>query len=69
MNNFISQQRSDYIYGWKDLAKYFEVHPRTLFRWHKLNPIPWEKRGPKKQHSVRISLESASQYYSNFYSK
>lgn len=53
-----------WIYGWKSLASYFRIHPRTLQRWDARFPIPWEKQGPRKNHSVRVHVKVADAYFS-----
>jgi len=52
-----------FIYGWKNLANYFGIHKRTLQKWHFILPIPWEKKGQKLNHSVRIHVRVADAYY------
>lgn len=52
-----------WIYGWKGLARYYRKHVRTLQRWDSRVPIPWEKQGPRKNHSVRIHVKVADAYF------
>lgn len=59
----IKENLRAYIYGWGELAKYFDVSIRTLTRWHVKRPIPWQKAGQKKNSSVRIHIIAADHYY------
>ncbi len=58
-----SQNINAYISGWKELASYYRIHPRTLQKWHYKLPIPWEKNGFQKNSSVRIHILKADAYY------
>lgn len=55
----------NFIYGRKNLAKYYGIHIRTLEAWHRKNPIPWEKTGPNQSCGIRIKLSVADHYYTN----
>jgi len=53
----------EFIYGVQSLADHYEVTKRTIERWNRAKKIPWEKTGPSKNSSVRISTEAANLYY------
>jgi hypothetical protein len=47
-----------YLIGWKRIARYIGVHPRTVKRWHyERVKIPLQKTYPSKQGRV-IAMKS-----------
>lgn len=62
MNQKILENLECYIIGQKGLASHYEIHERTLRRWNKRLPIPWEKSGNYKSARVRIHFLVAEYY-------
>lgn len=61
MNDLMRDRRllTAYLYGWKEVAAYFGVTERTMYRWHAITKIPWEKALPRQPSRVRLHVRVA----------